>query len=667
MAAAAKPAFRPVQLKPLTGGLDTRSLPEELKFGTPRLAQHLMTPAPGRLCRRPGWERLLAETTGTYNNQDLHDQLFSYPPQPIQFLYEAISISGVHRLLAGTQNRIYALDDSSGNWQVLSDQLGGAPLTSCSSTRWRAAQIEDDVVFTNGQDPPVYWVFDGSTTSNNQSVQTISDLGSTGLNVSKVDVLCAWKGVMFYANVVADGVRVNHRVMWSDFKKPLSLSPTSGSVAGFQDLGYGEDILAMAPLNNSLLIYTTRGIWECDVGDPTTTIFTFTQRYGQANGFGCLTYRHTLINTGVEHIYMSRDGIYAYNLYTPTPIRTPWVHSASGSMYDTIDGSRCDLHYAGWNASTQEAWFSWTKVGDSCPSSTLVLDTQYQFADILPQGFTAFANYRPSNGATVADYLTSNCICTPDDLTILNGNTPLLGGLCARGDPPLCDAVFTSLYTDQTEVVLGFDALIEDATFATYAAGSLYAVLQNVTINDLCNAELESDQCNADQKFVGVLSVDNCIKQYGNLYGYERCVTRAACATYVIDGYTSILRSGPLDLESPENQKVLRRFLVDYQAVTQTIPSSVVVRVGFSRQPSDPNTDNCPIAWQTLTPKPLRCASIDSEANYTATNKQPYRAMEWPIFLAGRYLYWELSIAGTGGQACFAAISMDIATKPKGI
>lgn len=665
MAAAAKPAFKPIPLLPLTGGLDVRSLPQEVPFGQPRWAQHVYASALGKLCRRPGWDNLLSEIK-PYNNQDLHNQLFAYTPQPIQTLFEAISVSGTHRLIACTQNRIYSLDDASGNWNVLSDQLGGTPQTTCSATQWRAAQVDDIVVFTNGQDPPVYWTFDGGVTTGTQSVAPLTDF--TTLNITKVDMVYAWKGVMFMANVVADGARVNHRILWSDLQKPLSFTPATGSISGFQDLGFGEDILNIAELNDSLLVYTTRGIWRVDIGDPTTTIFTFNKIYSQLNGHACLSYRHTLINTGVEHIYMSRDGIYAFNLYSPAPVRTPWIHAASGYLYDSIDPARCDLHTAGWNAQAQEAWFSWAKVGDACPTQTLVINTQFEFSDIIPYGFTAFTNYRPSNGLSVTEYLTNNCVCTPDDLTILDQNSPLAGGSCVPIDAPTCDTVFTCLFTVQPKTVLGFSDFIENTEFGTYDAGSLFAVLRNVTINDLCNAELESDQCNAAQKFIGVLAKDNCIKQYGSLYGYSICTNfNLPCATYAVQPYTSILRSGPMSLGQASSLKRVRRFLIDYVAAASATPANVTVRIGFSRQPADPNSDNCPIMWQTLSPKVLACASPKSETEYAGANLQPYLAMEWPVFIEGNYLYWEMTVNAVGGSACFGAITMDSATKPQGV
>lgn len=665
MAAKPKPAFNPVPLLPLTGGLDTRSLPQEVPFGSPRWSQNMTATAPGRLCRRAGWDKLLSETVGAYNNADLHDQLFSYTPQPIQFLFEAISDAGTHRLLAGTQNRIYALDNSINNYNVLSDALGGTPTTSCSTVRWRAAQVDNTVVFTNGADAPVYWTFDSGITSGTQSVAALSDF--TTLNITKVDVLYSWKGVLFAANVVADGVRVNSRIMWSDLQKPLSFTPSLSSIAGFQDLGFNENILAISELDDVLLIYTNRSIWTCAVGDPTTTIFTFTRRYTQPNGHGCLTYRNTLINTGTEHVYMSRDGIFAFNLYSPAPVRTEWIHAASGYLYSTIDATRCDLQIGGWNAQAQEAWFSWVTAADDCPKNTLVINTQFESSDYLPVGFTTFANYRPSTGDTITDYLTDNCICAPDDLTILDQNSPLLGGQCVVTDPPSCDVVFNSLYTTVPATIVGFSNFIEDANQSVYDPSSLYAVLRTVTINDLCNSELTADQCNAAQKFIAVASYDNCIKQYGSLYGYSRCTSKLTCGTYITDKYASILRSGPISLNAASQLKVVKRFLIDYQAASQNPASNVTVRLGFSRQPADPNSDNCPIIWQTLPTKRLACASPLSESAYAASNTQPYLAMEWPVYLAGNYIYWEITVNDVGGNACFGAVTMDAAVKPQGV
>lgn len=659
------PCYKPLQIKPLSGLLDLRSLPEEVAYGDYRWVENVESPAKGKICRRPGFQRLLGEKT-PYNNQDMHDQLFENPPQPISMLFEAISTTNVHRLLAATQNRIYALDDSVGNWKIISDVYGGTPLTTCSPRIFKAAQVEDIVVFTNGFDTPLYWVFDQSTTgSNAQSIQPITDLKT--LNVTRAEVVFGWKGIMFLANVVADGVRVNHRIMWSDFRRPLSFLPAaSSSLAGFHDLGYGEDILGIQPLNDSLLIYTVRGIWECQVGDPTAEIFTFRQRYSSPQGHGCLTYRNTLINTGTEHIYFSRDGIYAYNLYTPVPVRTQWIHKTSAAIFNEIDPSQCDVQVGGWNPFKKEAWFSWTKVGDTCPYRTLILNTDYQFADVMQRGFTAFTNYRPSTGNSIRDYLVGLCICPADGLGILGDNFTKEGGFCVA--PPVvdCNTTFDSIYSTNPREVPGLPGTIEDSGAPDPGANSIYSALYNVNLDDLCTIEQTSDECNAAVKFLMASVDDNCIKQYGFLYGHELCTLHAGCGQYSLQGYESILRSGPIDYARASNQKYVRRFLLEALSDFQTIPSTVVPRLGFSHQASDPNLETCPIMWVPLPAKALACASPTSEVTHQLNNTQPYLALEWPTYIGGRFIYWEISIAGTGGSACFSSITLDAAVKVQG-
>src|SRR5436190_18247476 len=105
----------PVQVKPLTirpatgQGVDTRSMPDEVDFGSWRHSLNWGVTSKGRLCRIPGWDRFL---TGTdYNNQDLHDQLIAHSPplldpdrftqrMPITFLFEAISTRKSTKLMA---------------------------------------------------------------------------------------------------------------------------------------------------------------------------------------------------------------------------------------------------------------------------------------------------------------------------------------------------------------------------------------------------------------------------------------------------------------------------------------------------------------------------------------------------------------------------------------
>lgn len=642
--------------------MDVRSLPEEVPFGGYRFLQNVTANAVGKLCRGEGYQRLLPDAS-PYNNQDLHDQLFDYARQPVSLLFEAVSTTGVHRLIAGTQNRLYALNDSAGNWRVISDDLGGIPSTTCSERQWKAAQVEDTVAFTNGLDAPSYWVFDQEPDAEGQSISPIQDLVT--LNVTKANLVFAWKGILFVANVVADGVRVNHRIMWSDFRKPLSFLPAANSsLAGSHDLGFGEDILGVLPLGDSLLWYTTRGIWECQVGDPSGEVFSFRQRYGEPRtGQGCLAYRNTLVSIGDEHLYFGKDGIYLYNLYTTKPIRSDWMFRASSMVFDEIDDSVCNLAIGGYNPSRREAWFSWVKRGDTCPYRTLRLNTQYSFADIVDRGFTAFCSFRPSNSATVRDFLLSHCVCTSAQI---NADSVKEGGYCVTPADPVCGAPYTSLYSLDSTNTLGVGS-IEDPNGALDPT-SFAASLGGLTLDDLCAAEQAADECATTQRFVMAAANDFCLKEFGGIYGYERCTgTNEACGVYVLDGYTSILRSGPMDLGNSSHPKYLKRINIELNAAAQTIPSSIVGRVGWAHTASDPNVNACPIMWYALPAKALACASAKTTAQHVAAKTQPFLSFEWPTWIGGRYLYFEFTVGGTGGATCFSSITMDVAIRPQGL
>ena len=57
---------------------------------------------------------------------------------------------------------------------------------------------------------------------------------------------------MFYGNVQEGNGWIPYRLIWSDFKKPFSIAPGDESLAGYQDLGHGEEIVGMSPLGNAL-------------------------------------------------------------------------------------------------------------------------------------------------------------------------------------------------------------------------------------------------------------------------------------------------------------------------------------------------------------------------------------------------------------------------------
>lgn len=647
-----------IQIKPLTGIMDTRSTPDEVPFGGYRYVQNWRVTHKNKLCRRNGFVRHLDRED--YNNQDLHDQLFGNDEQVISMLFQATSSSGQSKLIAGTQSRLYSLNNDSGNWVQLTDSMGGPHLLSaCSELRFHAAQIGDYVALTNGYDEPVYYIidqpeFDGS------SVDTISELREVG--ITKAAVVVGWKGLLIFANVVSDGIRVEHRIIWSDFQRPLSFSPTADSVSGYVDLGSGEAIVAIKPLGDVLLVYTNTGIWQGTVsgGDD---VLSFTRRYssGERNN-RCLAYPNTLVSTGSDHYYMGVDGIYVYNMFLSEPSRPDWIHRASGSLYEGGFGAGCRSHVGGFNAQTKEVLFSWTNADEECPSQTIVLNTEYPFVDIMDHGFSTFVNYGADVVITLRTFLQENCICTEEELDELGQGYNNEGGFCNPPVAPVCEDPPVSIYTTNP-LTIG-DVTTEDYTQVSADPDSLCAYLEGKTLEDLCGSSTGTVSCESGLQFLMVSTEDNCIKQFSPVFYREICTNKTGCGTYVANGYVSILRSGPLDFKVPDDPKRMYRFEVEAHFATQTVPSQFSLRVGHSARVADPNVEGCGVRWLPSVTKDIECLSAESATN-------PNKAFEWPVYVQGNNLYFELSVvnsavtpANTGGDVCLSRAALDILQLP---
>lgn len=648
-------------MEPLLGLFDARSPADALPFGVWRYLQNMVMVERNKLSRAPGWDRLLSQVG--YNNQDLHDQLVSISPgsqrQPVTFLFQATSTVGYSKLLAGTSRRLFALNNETGNWKVLSDLLTDGIGTGCSDHGWEAGQVDNIVVLTNGVHDPVYYVLDQPPIeTGQQSVTTIPDLDKIGL--SRAQVVVAYKGLILLMNVVMDGERISHRVVWSDASRPLSWVPRAGeSVAGFQDLGYGHDILGAAEMGDSVIIYTTSGIWEAFLsgGEPALG---FRRRYtDNTAGNRCLTYRRTLVSMGDEHIYMGRDGIYRYNFYTPRPIREEWMHAASSVIYDNLSED-CDVHCGGYDAQNKTVWLSWAQQGEACPNRTLILNTEYNGSSVIDHGFTAFVNYNPDNPLTIRQWLLDLCICTREGMDSLGQGFVKEGQYCVAPTETEC-VPLTNLWTSARRTV--DDLTVEDWDAAT-EPGTLCAALDGVTMDQLCSDELTADECRAEQLFVAASSADFAIKQIGLIYARERVTNSDPCGEYVLDGYSSILRSGPIDLKNPALDKLVRHLAVDLVADEQPTPNNLHLRVGGSFTPADPNTDKCALRWFTQPSRVLACPPTDGEEHKAANTRQGI-GTEWPLYIQDRYLVVELSIHGTGGATAFSKLVFWIDQKGK--
>ena len=357
------------ELRPLTGPLDPQSSPDAVLAGGHRWVQNWRINSGGALARAEGFTRFLFSDVSN-NNADLHNQLENTingaEHEEVSLLFSANSATGVNKLIAGTTSRLYAFNGKTDNWKLIGEELATAG-------KWKAAQLGDAVVLINENTTPVYYNYDQpKELGSKNSVREIDSFKELGLH--RVKHIREWRGLMFYANVHEGNEWVPDRIVWSDFKKPFEITPNGGdSLAGYQDLGQGEDIIGMEPLANVLLVYTVRGIWQFEVsGGAGTDVLAFRKRYSDdETGNSVPNYSNTIVAAGPNHFYLGRDGIYAYNIYRQQPEKPDWLHLASGVIFESrrginpadefiaqngtdgaINKDECRLPIAGFNART---------------------------------------------------------------------------------------------------------------------------------------------------------------------------------------------------------------------------------------------------------------------------------------------------------------------------
>lgn len=653
------------------GSMDARSMPDAVQLGDYRYAKNVRMAFKGKKCRAAGFDKLL--TRETYNNQDLHDQLLSITSLaarlPVTFLFEATSTRKSSKLIAGTSQALFALNNSTGNWKVLADIYGN------STTRWRAASLEDAVIFSNNHDALVYWQFDqGVTEEEDQSVAPIPILQDT-IELTKAGVVVGWRGHIFLMNVTVTGTVFGNGIYWCNYRKPLDWQPNSASTAGSAEVDYGETILAAMPLLGRLIVFTNKGIWEIQaVGGE--EVFTIAPRFQSIDGEGCLFYPNTLVSKGDELVYAGIDGIYTFSLFNDKPKRVEWIHKASSVMFDNINRDLCDVHVAGYDAERKEILISYATGDEELPNETLSLNTEYPYAYVIDHGFTAMATYVPKDADTIRDFLLEKCICDEDGLDEWWNQFLKEGEYCTGSEPetPACPSPPISLITDVGRTSTWKDSVYGDETievedFEADAEGvnSLCDQLDGLTLNAICELELRSDECNSNQRFVVASSEDYCLKEISDNFYREICTVFTDCGTYEQQGYKSLLRSGPINGGVSNAEKRWLRFELEATNVDQVTPSQFKLRIGNHSQAVDPNNDNCGIIWDEQDAKDIDCLSGDTAEGHASAGTRPSDSYDWPLYYSGNYLYFELSIENpdvspvdTGGNCCLSRITIDM-------
>lgn len=651
-------------LRDLNGIMDSRSNPESMPPDSLRFKLNMAVDEDGRLTRRPGWARFLDTLNSTYKNEDWHDQgdCFNLSPtrENVTRLHEHISTAGARRLFLGTMSRVAVLDQRNGEWITIGRDFG--PTGSDLNTRWKVASNGNDLVFVNGYDKPqIYTAGNLPGTCGENMMSTIDEL-EDDIKMTRANYVASFRGYTILLGTFEDGTDYPSRVRWCGLNNARKWFATtdpgtgeSDTTAGFIDLPYGTRILGAANLLNSLYIFTNQSIWKMTLtgGNP---VFKMTEIYTEPTQQDrCLVYPNTLVSTGEDIYYMSREGIYRYNPYMRIPDRVEWIHRGSNQIYDFLDKTCCESPVAGYHAGAKEYWVSFPRSGGGCVNSrTFVVDLKYKTSDVVDHGFTAFGSFRSDNSQTLTEWLAQYC----------DGD---LDSICAN---------------------------IGSKEIADFCAG---------------NADNSSGtQCNEEQVFAAVSAEDYCIKEIGNVWVRERCSNAATGTgsvdsdddhlpfdgTYVSDGYFSIAR-GIFPLKKHEKESIIKHFLIEPRPLADEIdPPMGRLRIGYSYDSVDPNSRGnplaigyredgefhtslndvftaesgyCEVVWNQQDPKALDCPLDTKDARtQRSENLKAGLGTEWPLWYRDRFLYWEFSVVEkdvvgqfiepTGGAFIFSRI-----------
>lgn len=315
-----------------------------------------------------------------------------------------------------------------------------------------------------------------------------------------------------------------------------------------------------------------------------------------------------------------------------------------------------------YNTTRKEVWFSYGKRGETCNSETMIINVEHPFVSIVDHGFSAFLEARPDRLKSLRSWLIDNCICTIGELAAAGQAFVDEGGFCVQEGQPPCSIRPLYFYTDDP-IHEGDDYTTENCAAASPHPASLYAMLGDLTVEDLCGSEFLADQCGGEKIFLMVSVDDQGIKQDSEVYFRERIFTTEGCGTYIKDGYRTLLRSGPLNFGLPDDAKVVNGFVIDIEPAPESFPASFAVRLGASARPLDPNTasGHNVIRWFDEDPKLLEGLDEVDAATHEEENTAPDDQFEWPFLVKGMWIYFQIEISNPstvpvdqGGAACWS-------------
>lgn len=601
--------FKTAVMRPLTAMLDVRSALDETPVGTFRWKENFSINGNNKLARARGFKRPFSFTDCPYRNWDYHTQIDETGREPITLLFSSTSTEGVRRLFMGTHSRLGFLNDVTGEWTVFSTIFGPESVTSQTQYRFHAAELNNYVLFTNDYDIPQIHNLGTTTIAAIAALAGAGeDAGGNPVAVTKARRIVEWRGFVFLLNTVEGGERWASRIRWCDLNKPgswvpwtaeaIALDPANASLAGYQDLDYGEIILNAAPLGGSLWVFTDKSIWKCnqtiDVTNGTMQLDCVRVYNEPRNQFRCLAYPNSLVSDGFNFYYLGRDNIYMFNPYLTAPETPDWLNRASPIIYtDTdykIDRSACEAAVAEVNYLSNET---------DKPEAN---EIHFSWPDFQPVDTGSDeVNCETNPAGTVQSTLGLN-------------NHTLVANLKAK----TCD------YRDY-----GSTAMVNHRSDV-----------------------LAQGNCNQTVLFLCGNGRDFCIKEVNS--GYGRQYYDPDTGLYTTEGYFSVLRA-LFPFDKLDTEKFVRSFLAEVQPEDPSDASVLSLRIGTAHVALDPNRDNgnCGVIWHQLSKKAIACRSTRTPAGYAAVNLRPHSESEidWKFLYRAKFVYFELKLSNSDGTA----------------
>lgn len=609
----------------MTGVFDARSAADEKPAGSFAWKENFAVNPDGRLARALGWTRAFPAVC--YGNGDWHDQGVSTADrEPPTLLFSSVANDGKRRLFMGTKTRLFVYDPlasfgvgGKGDYtQLTGGPFGNDGSDSLTQTRFHAAELQNKVVFTNNLDLVQIHTLGTTTVAPITSLATAGEPGALAITAAKVVIQFA--GIMFLMNTVEGGTRFPSRIRWSDlndaaFWNPAIVNPGSGatSIADFQDLDYGEIILAAIPLVGALYVFTDRSIWRCvpDVGATAMTLSCVRAYTEPKNRDKCLAYPNSLVSTGFSAFYLGADGIYEWNQYMSEPERPEWLHRSTTVIFKDlatrIDKQACNSPIAEYvpgvnedaTAGDGELHFSWSRYA---PDVSLVPDPNPDCATYVP-------------------------IDRVED-----------------------DGI--------NEFTLVANTKHKTADFRDYGTTAM--------VNHIIDVETVGS-CNQQSRLILANGEDFTLKQGDT--GFAREMYDVSSGEWSMLGYYSIAR-GVFPFERFDVEKIINRFLVESNALDPEERAVMRLRLATSFAALDPNivsteANRCGVIWHQMSNKPLKCLNTYTADGYEKKNLRPNNPAEWFFLYKGKLLYYEITIANpdnskpTSGGTTLSRIEVD--------